>query len=41
MIVRQARPDDAGAMTAIVNEIIAIGGTTADNCSAVALRYLE
>jgi L-amino acid N-acyltransferase YncA len=29
MIVRQALPEDAGAMAAIVNDIIAIGGTTA------------
>jgi len=29
MMVRQARPEDAGAMTAIVNQIIATGGTTA------------
>lgn len=29
MIIRKARPDDAVAMTAILNEIIAIGGTTA------------
>lgn len=29
MIFRPARPEDAGAMAAILNEIIAIGGTTA------------
>lgn len=29
MIIRPATPDDAPAMTAILNEIIAIGGTTA------------
>ena len=29
MIIRQARPLDAGAMADLLNEIIAIGGTTA------------
>ena len=29
MIIRQAAPADAGQMTAILNEIIALGGTTA------------
>jgi len=29
VIIRNSRPDDAAAMTEILNEIIAIGGTTA------------
>lgn len=29
MIIRDARPEDCGVMTAILNRIIAIGGTTA------------
>ncbi|WP_137110050.1 GNAT family N-acetyltransferase [Rhodobacter sp. SY28-1] len=41
MIVRDARPGDAEAMTAILNRIIAIGGTTAHDTPKTAGKVLE
>lgn len=41
MIARAARPDDAAAMAAILNEIIAIGGTTAHQHPKTALMVRQ
>lgn len=38
MIVREAEPDDAAAMADILNQIIAIGGTTAHQSPKSAVR---